>query len=267
MASDALLVAVDGPVATVTLNRPAVLNAMTPALHTAYCRTLARLDADPGVRAVVVTGAGRGFCAGADLTSGEHFADVVRTAVAGGDDPYDAPLRMVTPTIAALHGPCAGMGTAYALMCDVRWGGESLMIGTTFARLGLVAEWGMAHTLVAVVGQAVASELLLSARYVEAREALAVGLVTRVLPDGDLLHAAQDWAREVAATTSPASHAAIKEQLRRVAAGESREEGFRRSVADMLESLTTADVREAMTAFRAKRPPVFGPYDPSAAPT
>lgn len=259
MADDDVLTEREGRVATVTLNRPAVLNAMTPAMHAEYCRVLADLDADPEVRAIVVTGAGRGFCAGADLMTGADLGVSFGSSVETDDDLFDAPLRMATPTIAAVNGPCAGMGTAYALMCDVRYAAESARIGTTFARLGLVAEWGMAHTLVGVVGQSVAADLLLSGRYVEAAEALAVGLVSRVLPAADLLPAARAWADEVAAA-SPYSHAHIKEQLRRVADGESRAEGFARSVADMVASFDNPDVAEAVTAFRAKRPPEFGPY-------
>ncbi len=253
-----LLVAVADRVATVTLNRPAVLNAMTMGMHHAYCRLLLDLDADPAVRAIVVTGAGRGFCAGADLDAGAAFADSVVSAVdAAADEPLDAPLRMRTPTIAAVNGPCAGMGTSYALMCDVRYASQSARIGTTFARLGLVAEWGMAHTLVGIVGQSVAADLLLSARYVDADEALAVGLVSRVLPDEQLLPAAQAWAADVAAHASPRSTAAIKAQLRRVADGESRSDGFSRSVALMRESLGWPDIADAVAAFHERREPTF----------
>ena len=254
-----LLVDIADKVATVTLNRPAALNAMTMPMHHAYCRLLAELDADPAVRAVVVTGAGRGFCAGADLLAGQgDFATSVVDAVDGGSEArLDAPLRMRTPTIAAINGPSAGMGTSYALMCDVRYASQSARIGTTFARLGLVAEWGMAHTLVGVVGQSVAADLLLSARYVDADEALAIGLVSRVLSDAELLPAARAWALDVAAHASPRSTAAIKVQLRRVADGETREEGFARSVAEMRESLTWPDIRGAVEAFRERREPTF----------
>jgi enoyl-CoA hydratase/carnithine racemase len=252
-----LLVDVADKVATVTLNRPAVLNAMTMPMHHAYCRLLAALDADPAVRAIVVTGAGRGFCAGADLEGGPDFAaSVLASMDAGADEPLDAPLLMTTPTIAAINGPCAGMGTSYALMCDVRYASSGARIGTTFARLGLVAEWGMAHTLVGVVGQSAAADLLLSARYVQADEALSIGLVTRVLPAQELLPAARAWALSVA-QSSPRSTAAIKAQLRRVADGESRSDGFTRSVALMRESLGWPDVTAAVAAFHDKREPTF----------
>jgi enoyl-CoA hydratase/carnithine racemase len=257
-ANDEVLVEIADRVATVTLNRPGVLNAMTVSMHSSYCRELARLDDDPGVRVVVVTGAGRGFCAGADLVASSDFAGSIADSMQEGSEvALDAPLQMRTPTIAAINGPCAGMGTAYALMCDVRYAATSARIGTTFARLGLVAEWGMAHTLVGIAGQAVAAELLLSGRYVDAAEALHLGLVARVLPDADLVPAAMAWAREVADGTSPRSHAAIKDQLRRVAAGETRDEGFARSVEEMQTSLDWPDIAEAVDAFRAKRPPAF----------
>jgi enoyl-CoA hydratase/carnithine racemase len=261
---DDVQVLMEGAVATVTLNRPEVLNALTPGMLRRYCAALAELDADPAVRVIVVTGAGRAFCAGADLTQdGESFAGAVRAglarAPAGGG--FDGPLHLHTPVLAALNGVSAGMGTAYALMADVRFAAASARIGTTFARLGLVAEWGMAHTLTAAVGQAAATELLLSGRYVDAPEALAIGLVSKVLPDPELLPTAQAWAAAIAQGTSPRSHATVKEQLRRVAAGESLEAGFDRSLEDMLASLESPDVRGAIAAFRRKEPPRFPDYD------
>lgn len=258
-----VLVEIDDRIATVTLNRPKTLNAMTREMHQRYCAVLTDLDADPDVRVVVVTGAGRGFCAGADLLADSDFAGAVRESRPASEAPLDAPLRMHTPVLAAINGPSAGMGTAYALMADVRFAGASARIGTTFARLGLVAEWGMAHSLVGIAGQSVAADLLLSGRYVDADEALALGLVSRVLPDAELLPAAYAWAREVADGTSPRSHAAMKEQLRRIANGETRAEGFRRSMEDMVESFSWPDLASAVSAFRDKRPPSFPAYPPS----
>lgn len=261
---DPVLVETADQVATVTFNRPGKLNAMSPAMHSRYCAVLAELDKDPGVRVIVVTGAGRGFCAGADLT-GESFDSPGALQGTGGRPPvaYDAPMQIGTPVLAAINGPSAGMGTAYALMADVRYAGASARIGTTFARLGLVAEWGIAHSLVGIAGQSVAAELLLSGRYVDAEEALALGLVSKVLPDDELLPAAYAWAREVAAGTSPRSHHAMKAQLRRIANGESRDEGFHRSIEEMRESFDWPDLRGAVEAFREKRPPTFPPYAPS----
>lgn len=259
---DVVLVETADRVATVTLNRPQHLNAMTAEMHGRYCALMAELDADPDVRVVVVTGAGRGFCAGADLVANSVFGGTDSEG-SRADAPLDAPLNMHTPVLAAINGPSAGMGTAYALMADVRYASRSARIGTTFARLGLVAEWGIAHGLVAAVGQSAAAELLLSGRYVEADEALSLGLVTRVLPDDELLPAAHAWAREVAGGTSPHSHAVMKEQLRRVANGESVEEGFRRSIELMRESFAWPDLAGAVAAFRDKRPPTFPPYPSS----
>ncbi|HEY5336043.1 MAG TPA: enoyl-CoA hydratase-related protein, partial [Mycobacteriales bacterium] len=111
--------------------------------------------------------------------------------------------------------------------------------------------------------QSIAADLLLSGRYVDADEALVLGLVSRVVPDEELLPAAYAWAREVADGTSPRSHAAIKEQLRRIADGEPRTEGFRRSLEDMVESFSWPDLSAAVAAFRDKRPPTFPPYPPA----
>ncbi len=263
---DEVLVATDGMVATVTLNRPAALNAMTGAMQRRYCATLRELDADPSVRAVIVTGAGRGFCAGAELGQLDDASTLAESFGSVDEVPLDTPMHLSTPVLAAVNGPCAGMGTSYALMADLRWAAEGARIGTTFARLGLVAEWGIAHTLSRAVGSGAAADLLLSGRFVDASEALALGLVTRVLPAEELLPAAQEWARDVAERTSPRSHAAIKRQLRAVAAGEDPAEGFARSVQDMLGSFRWPDLARGIRAVRTHEQPGFPPYPPPPAP-
>lgn len=240
-------------VATVTLNRPDRLNAMTPGMQRRYCGLLAELDRDPAVRAIVITGAGRGFCAGADL------AVLEGTDLTGfdpdGDEPVDlaAPLRLGTPSIAAVNGPVAGMGFSYMLMADLRYAADTARIGSTFARLGLVAEWGSAALLTHLVGSGHAADLLLSGRIVDAEEALGIGLVQKVLPGPELLPAAQQWARDVAGNCSPYSHRVMKQQLRPAGV----EEHFAESMSLMLESFTRPDLAEALAARAEGRPPAF----------
>lgn len=247
-------------VATVTLDRPAKLNAMTPAMRTQLADRLAAADRHPEVRAIVLTGAGRGFCAGADLgvlgTLGEGASELERRAA---DD--EGPLRLSTPLIAAVNGPTAGMGFSWMLAADVRYAAEGARMSATFPRLGLVAEWGSAWTLTRLVGTGHAADLLLSGRTVDAAEALAMGLVQRVLPPAELLPAATAWARDVAAGCSPRSTAVIKAQLE-AAATQDLDTAYAESVALMVDSFTWPDLPVALAARSAGQPPHFPSYVP-----
>ncbi len=254
--SDEVRLEVDGSgVATVTLNRPERLNAMTPTMQQAYCRTLVGLDRDPSVRAIVITGAGRGFCAGADLTLLQGVGDsgFARDAPAGDQVDLGAPGLLSTPTIAAVNGPGAGLGFCYMLMADVRYVSETARIGSTFARLGLVAEWGSAHLLTRLVGSGSAADLLLSGRIVDADEAVAIGLAQKLCSPPDLLPAARSWARDVAENCSPYSHRVMHTQLRAM----SWRAHFDDSVTLMQKSFGRPDLAEALAARSEKRPPRF----------
>jgi len=246
-------------VATITLNRPGKLNAMTPVMQQLLLDRFADADADPGVRAVVLTGAGRGFCAGADLAVLDDI-----DSHAGGSEGFAArvaPPRLSVPLVAAVNGPTAGMGFSYALAADLRFAGEGARLSATFPRLGLVAEWGSAWWLTRLVGSAYAADLLLSGRTVDAVEAMAMGLVQRVLPAEELLPAATAWARDVAANCSPRSTATIKAQLE-AAALESLDASYGRSIELMADSFGWPDLREALAARADKRSPAFPSYSP-----
>lgn len=246
-------------VALVTLNRPAKLNALTAQMHHELCRLLARADRDADVRAVVLTGAGRGFCAGADLTALETVGDgeFVRADPA---DPYDlgVALTMDTPLIAAVNGPTAGMGFSYMLMADVRFVSATATLGSTFARLGLVAEWGSAALLRAMIGSAHAADLLLSGRTIDSAEAFRLGIAQRVCPPDALVPEALAYARDLATNCAPWSHAQIKQQLR----DPSLVAHFEDSVERMLVSFQRPDLAEALRARAEKRPPRFAPRTP-----
>ncbi len=257
-------------VATITLHRPERLNAWTGRMHTEYRALLARAAADHAVRVIVVTGSGRGFCAGADTQALEHHA------ARGGYDPgtgphlaypgygvrpeFDAELAyhfgIPKPVIAAVNGPAAGVGLALACYCDLRFAAAGAKLTTSHGRLGLPAEFGLSWLLPRIVGFAHAADLLFSSRVVLAEEALAMGLVNRVLPGGDLMGAVYDYARLLAEEVSPASLAATKLQLYSDAyatAAQSVEDAQRRLDTMMGE----ADFAEAVAARRQGRPPRF----------
>lgn len=265
-----ILYEVDDPVATITLNRPDRLNALTDRMEGELRHAIARAESDPAAVAIVLTGAGRGFCAGADL---KRLQDISRGRLEGERselraDPGDASmpasfrgpwawmLSVRKPIVAAINGPCAGLGLAVALFADLRFASERATFTTAFSRRGLIAEWGIGWTLPRLVGPAHALELLWSARVFDAAEADRVGLVNRVLPHDELLPFVREWTRELASSCSPTSVAVMKRQvytsLEREL-GPSLEEAIRL----MQESFGRPDFREGVQSYLEKRPPRF----------
>ena len=244
--------------AVLTLNRPERLNAWVPAMQIRYFDLLEEAAADPQVKAIVVTGAGRGFCAGADmeglqsLGSGEGSAEGARA----DDRPQTFPMSIPKPVIAAINGPAAGLGLVMALMCDIRFAAVGAKLTTAFARRGLIAEHGISWVLPRLVGAAHALDLLFSGRVVLAEEAAAMGLVNAVHPPDKLLERTLEYAGELATWSSPASMAVMKRQvyehLERGAA-ESLDESNRL----MAESFGRADFKEGVASFVEGRPPRF----------
>src|SRR5919199_1535839 len=196
-------------VALLTLNRPERLNAWTGEMERAYFDLLAECGDDEDVRAIVVTGAGRGFCAGADMQELQSIGDGGVDEAARGRDrrPQAFPLTIPKPILAAINGPVAGIGLVQALMCDIRFAAAGAKITTAFARRGLVAEHGISWALPRLVGPAHALDLLLSGRVVLAEEAAQMGLVNRVLAPEQLLDETLAYARDMAASCSPAAMA------------------------------------------------------------
>lgn len=255
-AEQTVVVGREGGVAVVTLNRPEKLNALTPQMQRRYAAVLGELDADPAVRVVVVTGAGRGFCSGADLGI---LADTGQRTTLAPDASVlpTVALDISKPVVAAVNGPVAGIGFALMLACDVRFFADGARVGTTFARLGLVAEYGLSWLLPRVVGTGRALELLMSGRAVDAGEALRIGLAHEVVSGRPVLERALEWARDVAVRCSPRSLAAIKGQVYGDL-GASRGEAQSRALALMAESFGWGDLAEALAARREGRDPVFG---------
>ncbi|WP_042416692.1 enoyl-CoA hydratase-related protein [Streptacidiphilus anmyonensis] len=250
-----------GPVLVLTLNRPERLNAWTYALEDRYFDLLDAAEADPEVRAVVVTGAGRGFCAGADLEDLEAAGNADAETLAklpARSRPRTRPLELRKPLIAAVNGAAAGLGLVEALYCDLRFAAPDAKFTTAFARRGLIAEYGVAWLLPRLVGASRAMDLLLSGRVVRGEEALAMGLVDFVVEREGLLDAAVAYATELAEQCSPWSMHMIKQQVRRSLDG-----SFTASVAEadalMLEGFARPDVREGVASYLEHRAPAFPP--------
>lgn len=244
-------------VALVTLNRPSRLNAWTLQMEADYFEALLDCDRSPDVRVIVVTGAGRGFCAGGDL---DMLASTRDNGIdlPAGRRPGFLPLTIRKPMIAAINGACAGAGVVQALMCDLRFAAEGAKFTFAFARLGLIAEYGISWLLPRVVGMSNALDLLLSSRTFTGNEALRVGLVSEVLPVDRVLARAMDYAADLAQNCSPAAMAIIKSQLYRHATYE-LSDALAETDRLVLDSLERPDFAEGVTSFIEKRQPSFPP--------
>ena len=202
----------EGAVTVLTLNRPERLNAWTYPLGDLYFDLLDEADADPAVRAIVVTGAGRGFCSGMDAAQLTKSAQGTRLRPSKGRRMTHA-LSIRKPVIGAINGACAGFGLVQALHFDVRFAAESAVFVTAFVRRGLNAEYGSSWLLPRIVGHGRAMELILSGRHVASTEAERIGLVSAVLPDVELLPHAIRYAQEIATWCSPIAMADAKLQI------------------------------------------------------
>jgi enoyl-CoA hydratase/carnithine racemase len=247
-------------VAVLTLNRPQRLNAWTAEMERTYFDLLADCGEREDVRVIVVTGAGRGFCAGADMEELEALGQDGLDGAADRRDPrpQSFALTIPKPVIAAINGPCAGIGLVQALMCDMRFAAEGAKITTAFARRGLVAEHGVSWILPRLVGPARALDLLLSGRVVLAEEAAALGVVNRVLAPDSLLDETMAYARDLAVNCSPASMATMKRQVYR-----DLDQGLDAAIEEanrlMVSSLQAPDFVEGVTSFVERREPNFAP--------
>ncbi|MDH3214560.1 MAG: enoyl-CoA hydratase [Myxococcales bacterium] len=265
-----ILYDVNDPVATVTLNRPDRLNAWTERIGIELKHALAQAEADPAVVAIVLTGAGRGFCAGADMRTlksisdgdgggvevGELAADPGDPALAGFRQTYTYLMSLRKPVIAAINGPVAGMAVPIVLACDLRFASDRAIFTTAFVRRGLIAEWGISWLLPRLVGTGHALDLLFSGRRFDAAEAERIGLVNRVLPHDELLDFATGYVRDMAANCSPASLQIMKRQVYQ-ALEEPLSEAHAKAVRLMIESFGRKDFAEGVDSYLEKRPPRF----------
>jgi enoyl-CoA hydratase/carnithine racemase len=258
--TEVVLREIDDDVAVLTFNRPDRLNAWTAEMQTLYFDLLDDCAEREDVRAIVVTGAGRGFCAGADMQNLEALAagDTTRTSAAQDPRPVTYALGIPKPVIAAINGPCAGLGLVHALMCDMRIAAAGAKMTTAFARRGLVAEHGISWILPRLVGPARALDLLLSGRVVLGGEAAELGLVNRAVEDGTALEEALAYATMLARECSPASMATMKRQVYA-----DYQRGLHESLDEanrlMAESFSGPDFGEGVSSFVERRPPRFAP--------
>ena len=276
MAYSDILYGVDESVATITLNRPDRLNAWSRDMEGDVRSAMDVAGADNNVRVIIVTGAGRGFCAGADMSmlsaSSEEDSDSRRESDRHRlhHEPMTRQLDLVSdhnmrytyftsvpkPVIAAINGPCAGLGLVMALFCDVRFSSENAVFTTAFARRGLIAEHGIDWILPRVVGLPNALDLLLSARKLGAEEARDMGLVGKVFPHDELMGAVRSYAKELATMVSPRSMRVMKEQIYRTQ-DTSLSESVNRGFDEMYDSLDSDDFKEGVAHFVEKRDPSF----------
>ena len=210
-------------------------------------------EADPNVRAIVVTGRGRAFCAGADMGD----LSSISSANVASDGEVDV-TTLSKPVIAAINGACAGIGLSQALMCDIRFAAAGAKFTTSFARRGLIAEYGISWILPRVVGWGAALDLLMSGRVFYAEEALELGMVKEVVAPDELLDRAIEYAEDIAINCAPSSLAVIKRQVYGDALREAAD-ASQRSEHLMHESMKRPDFIEGITAFFEKRPPNFPP--------
>jgi enoyl-CoA hydratase/carnithine racemase len=261
---------VDAGVALVLLNRPDRRNAWSGTMALEWRWALHHAHTDPAVRIVVLAGAGDHFCVGADTGALERIADAGgfydRPAPTPPPWPDDVPdglrhnhsagLTVSVPVIAALHGACAGAGIVVVSYADLRFAAAGARIATSFARLGLPAEYGIGWVLPRLMGTANAAQFLYSGGPISAEEAQCLGFVQRVFPDEDLLPATLGYARRLARESSAESLRTMKRALFVDSAGDF-DTAYCRSVEDMNAALAHPDIKEGLAAFRERRPPDF----------
>jgi len=255
----------DGPVLTITLNRPEKLNAYTAVMGRELEDAFRRADADDAIRAIIVTGEGRGFCAGADISAGAGSFDAAGGNSASFGKPserrsggfVEAIFTCRKPSIAAINGPAVGVGLTLTLPMDIRIAATEARFGFVFARRGLVPEAGSAWFLPKLVGLSQALRWCLTGRVFGSAEALAGQLVSEVVPGADLLARAREIAREIAEETAPVSVALTRQMLWRFAGAPDYAELLRLDGPLAMDLGAGGDVREGVAAFLEKRKPHF----------
>jgi enoyl-CoA hydratase/carnithine racemase len=260
-------------VATITLNRPEKLNAWTAVMEGEVRAAMEEAEQDESVRVIVLTGTGRGFCAGADMSLLSKVAqrglDEARPAhaaqpLSAGREGARADFRkkysyfpaISKPVIAGINGPVVGLGLVIVLYCDLRFASDTARFGTAFAQRGLIAEYGMAWMLPRLVGHGNALDLLFTARMIDAAEARRMGLVNQIFPQESFLECVQKYAMELAANVSPRSLRVIKRQVYD-AMFQTLGESFATSEQEMLASFESEDFKEGVEHFIEKRAPAF----------
>ena len=289
MAYKQILYSINDGIAVITLNRPDRLNAWTRGMSREVMEAVHRAGDDDKVRVIVLTGAGRGFCAGADMEELEGASDDAFAVLKSGagmsaerrvsilmeqitaeeynpentdkirDDfrkRYSYLLGIKKPVIAAVNGPTAGLGLIIALYCDIRFASDKAKFSTAFSKRGLIAEHGISWILPRIVGFSNALDLLYSSRFIPAQEALTMGLVNRVFPHESFMDGVMAYARDLADSVSPRSLSVIKRQVVD-ALFQTLAEASEAADHELLQSLSSEDFKEGVAHFLEKRPPRF----------
>jgi enoyl-CoA hydratase/carnithine racemase len=258
MAYSEILYDVADRVATITLNRPDKLNAWTVQMNEELADAFGTAERDESVRAIILTGAGRGFCAGADMALlGQIAAAGNVTGVRSSlGNTVMMPRTMSKPVIAGVNGPAVGFGMILALFCDIRFASPDARFGTAFARRGLIAEYGVAWLLPRLIGPAHALDLLMTARIIDGEEAARIGLVNRTFPAEQFTGKVRDYARMLANESSPRSVGIVKRQIY-ASVGQTIEEAMSVAEHEMTASLQCADFREGVSSWMEKRAAQF----------
>jgi enoyl-CoA hydratase/carnithine racemase len=267
-----IIYAVDGPAATITMNRPETLNALTDLTQAEIRHALAASDENPDVVGTVLTGAGRGFCSGVDMNAlgamseagkrlgnmHEHLAcdpgNPDKDANFASSPPYFLGLRK--PLIAAVNGACAGLGFSYATFCDMRFVDRNAKFVTSYAPRGLIAEHGTCWMLPRIIGPSNALDVFWSSRRFDGEEAYRMGYANRLCETGEAVPAAQAYLKEIAGTSAPMSIMMMKKQVYRHL-NQELGEAMAESVGWMDESLARDDFKEGVASFVERRPPNF----------
>lgn len=261
-------------VTTITLNRPDRLNAWTRQMANEIRAAVEAAGNDPDQRVIVLTGAGRGFCAGADMNALQS----IQTGEGGQTQQREVTFRPAPgpaigseyqglfaylyecpkPVIAAINGPCAGIGLIMTLYCDLRYVAEDATLTTSFAQRGLIAEHGLSWLLPRLIGEANALDLLFTARKFKGAEAAKMGLVNAAVPDGELIDHVNGVANHLATQVSPRSVAVMKRQIRR-AYHQTFADALSTADAEMEQSFLAPDFKEGVASFVERRAPAFKP--------
>jgi enoyl-CoA hydratase/carnithine racemase len=252
----------------ITFNRPDRLNAWTGRMGNEYFAAIDAAVADPKVRVIVVTGAGKGYCAGADMgtlqaiPSGDSASSQDGASIVEGRM-QDEITRITKPVIAAVNGAAAGLGLVQALMCDMRFAADTAKFTVAFSKRGLIGEYGISWVLPRLVGQANALDLMMSSRVVMANEAQQMGMVNKVVPADQLMDVVLAYAADLAMNVSPSSMAVMKRQVysdyEKDVSSASKE-----ALRLMQESFTRSDFKEGVQSFLQKRQAEFPPVHPNA---
>ena len=274
MTYDEIKYEVAGKIATVTLNRPQQLNAWTHKMEDEVHHAMTKANQDNAVAVIILTGEGRGFCAGADMSllndvqesqsssdssrQNDSFSRIENSLDLPPDfaNRYSYFPSVTKPIIAAINGPCAGLGMIMAMYSDVRFSSESAKFTTAFSRRGLIAEHGISWMLPKVVGFAAALELLISARKFDSQEGLRLGFVSKVFPDDTFMQKVNEYAVDLARNVSPRSIRVIKSQLY-AAQFQSLTGAIETGNSEMLKSFESEDFAEGVAHFIEKRSSKF----------